>query len=320
MRARVACVVGGLVAAWAGAARGEDLAPLPPKMEPAKAGEIVARFHDALGKGLRSGGMKIVDPSAVRTKLRAAAEGGCFEGACVSAAQGTLGTSRAATAKISTAGKNYSIEVRIYKGATVIGKGTGTCDICTLTEALEATSKVATDVSAKAEEPPDVAPGPVPSPTPTPTPAPVAPKPTPTPAPTPAPVQPAPTPTPVAPPTPAGPAAARTPWPIWPAILTLGLGAAGLGVGIPFLILDGRYTKCRGGAPIPPLGHNCEELYKTALPGWIATGAGIASLTASGVFFYLYFSSKGSERPGVKQVSFLPRSEGGLVFGASGTF
>ncbi len=112
----------------------------------------------------------------------------------------------------------------------------------------------------------------------------------------------------------------KTQWPLWPALLTAGVGVAGLGAGIPFIVMDGTGAECVGD-PRPDL-RNCTRLYNTGTMGWVFTGVGIGALAASGVLMYLHFSSKPKERASAEVQTFVvtPTRTGGIVFGATGRF
>jgi hypothetical protein len=244
---------------------------------------------------------------------------------CVQNARATLGLERVATSRINKVGKNYTIAVRLYRGNKIYGSGSGRCDICTLTEAVNTMIRLAEELGTRGEEPPDVAARPKPKPVPVvpPRPAPVAqPKPaTPRPAPV---AQPKPGPAPGVQPKPNPVPAVRrvdqNPWPLWPALVAGGAGIVGLSVGIPLLVMDGKGADCRGEAR--PDKTNCTKLYKTAAGGWIATGIGIGALAASGVLFYMYWSTRPDDQPTarVEQILFGPAPSGGFVLGAAGRF
>lgn len=326
MRTKCFCQVAVLTSALASTvAHADEVAPLVPVLDPPKAAELIVRFHEALASGLKAGGMPVMDPAAVRERLKLPPENaGCAAGACLTTAVGALGARRFGTAKISTVGKNYQIEVRLFRGTRELTKAESRCDICTLTEALAATTRVATEVGSRGEEPPVGA-------------AKAAPKETP-----PAAVEPPTRSAPVPPMTTtasntiggnaatasepgaaAGSAVDATPrrWPLWPVIAAGGAGAVSLAVGIPLLVLDGGYTQCVG-APRAD-GRNCAEVYDTNAAGGVLTAMGVAGLGASGVLLYLHLSSRGSEdsaaTPGIKTVSIGP-ADGGMMFGAGGTF
>jgi len=304
----------------AGRARAEDVAPLVPAMDPPKAAEMVTRFHEALAGGLKAGGLSVMSPAVVRAKLGVPAEqAGCFEGPCLNVAVAAVGDRRLVTAKISTVGKNYQIEVRLYRGTKMLGKAGGRCDICTLAEALKATGSAATDIGSKAEEPPTTAVASSTATAKTAGPAAVKPETTSATSATSGSVeQPAMTET-TQPPS-ATPATSERAWPLWPALVAAGVGVVGLSAGVPLLALDGDYTNCQG----PPRadGRNCADLYATAAPGWVLTGMGIAGLAASGVLFYLHFSSKGTSQEqaaGLSHISLMPSARG-MMAGVGGRF
>jgi hypothetical protein len=312
-------------------AEADEVAPLPPKMEPQAAEEIAGQFHDALAKGLRAGGLKVTAPAKVRARVSA----GCDEGACVREAEGSLKAHRVATAKVSSVGKNYTIEVRLYSGNQLQTRSTGRCDICTLAEALQTTVKAATEVGSRGEEPPMETMPVLPAPKVQPQPKPrveLLPK-----KPAKARMQPAPEPPrvaerpiepPVAQPPPKVPletaiapiASPREPWPMWPAIVTGAVGVVGLGAGIALLAMNGKYTDCRGDPRAD--FRNCANIYDTGKAGGALAAMGGASLVASGVLFYLHFASKPSERSsaGVERFTVAPLVEGGAVVGAAGRF
>jgi hypothetical protein len=298
-------------------------------MEPPKAAELMVRFHDAVAQGLTAGGLSVMSPEAVRSKMKlGVANAGCFEGACVATARRLLDTETIAGAHVKSVGKNYTIAVRLYRGDATIAEASGRCDICTLAEALEATKQVATETGSKAEEPP--VPG---------APAPAAPtEPARKPEPgkrsqvaeqeepgmtTPSAVEKA------GPRDAAGPrdtardASGGRKWPLWPGIAAAGGGLLGIVIGAPLIAIDGDGTNCQG--PAQPQQAHCAELYDTAAAGWVFTGMGIAAFAASGVLFYLHFTSKPTEskttaHAGIDSIAVSPSAGGGMVIGATGRF
>ncbi|MCB9557165.1 MAG: hypothetical protein H6707_13740 [Deltaproteobacteria bacterium] len=314
------------LALFGGVAHARDVVCLPPAITPAKAPELIARFHDALAAGLRSGGLPVLPAAVVRKQLKIPlTNAGCASGPCVLSARGFFREGRIATAEVNSVGKNYTFVVRLHSERnTVIGEATSRCDICTLKEALQALTKAAADVGSKAEEPPEAAPAKPAPPVPAATPAPA---PTPTPAPTPAatpakpPVAAMPAPAPASPTQAASTRGSTRRWPLWPGIVSAAVGAASLGGGIAMLSLDGRYTNCVG--PARADGRNCADIYNTSTAGWVLTGMGGAALAASGVLFYLYFSSDSGEHAASRQtpaiITFAPQP-GGVMFAATGAF
>jgi len=140
---------------WAGAASADDLVPLVPKMDPPAAAERLTQFHDALAQGLKAGGASVMPAATVRAKLKLGLENaGCDEGPCLQTNAALLGGIRMATARVSSVGKNYTIEVRLFRGNVQIAKTTGRCDVCTNVEAVQTLQRLATEVGSKAEEPP----------------------------------------------------------------------------------------------------------------------------------------------------------------------
>ena len=293
----------GLVGAllMGGVAQAAPVAPLVPKMTPAKADEIVVRFHDALAKGLGEGGLEPLSTAHVRAK----AKDSCGASACALRALRTLGGDRAAVATIRTVGKNYTIEVRLIGAQQA--KVSGRCDICTLMEALSKTTKLAKQLATEAAaKKPVKAPVTAKTPTKTPMKTPTATK---VPASSTAPK--------------AGAKREGRRWPLWPVLAAAGVGVLGLAVGIPLVAMDGDPTNCRGEPRSD--GRNCQDVYSTSGAGWTFTTMGIAGLATAGVLFYLYLTSPkrgGStkaELPWLHRVSIAP-AQGGLLMGASGTF
>ena len=132
---------------WAGAASADDLVPLVPKMDPPAAAERLTQFHDALAQGLKAGGASVMPAATVRAKLKLGLENaGCDEGPCLQTNAALLGGIRMATARVSSVGKNYTIEVRLFRGNVQIAKTTGRCDVCTNVEAVQTLQRLATEV------------------------------------------------------------------------------------------------------------------------------------------------------------------------------
>jgi hypothetical protein len=295
---------------WAGTAAAEDLVPLVPKLDPPAAGERLTQFHDALAQGLKAGGAPVMPAATVRARLKLGLENaGCDEGPCVQMNAGLVGSNRLATARVSSVGKNYTIEVRLFRGHAQTAKAIGRCDVCTHTEAIQTLERLATDLGSKAEEPP--------------APLPVVPRPAPRPT---VAIPAAPTPAPTSPivDQPPGPPAAKPRIPLWPALVAAGVGVVGIAVGAPLIAIDGNGTNCRGDAR--PDKRNCQDLYATAGGGWTLTILGAMGLAASAVLFPLHFMPNRprtpSDQPGatVHRLSFAPLPEGGAVVGASGRF
>ena len=305
----VAAAVGLLLSS--GSARADEVAPLVPKLEPKKAPELITRFHQALAKGLKAGGLKVIAPEAVLKKLKLPAEtAGCAKGPCLSTAVGAYGGKhRLATAEIKSVGKNYTITVRLFRGDRELGQSAGRCDICTLSEALKATTRVATEVGSKGEEPPVATTTPKKPDTP--------PVKTDTPPKTTAVTTKTPTKTTD---TPTNEPTEGRRWPLWPALAAAGVGVLGVAVGIPVLGMDGEFTNCIG-TPGPE-GRNCADRYNTKGPGWLATGVGIVGLAASGVLLYLYIKSNrnaSTANTGFGSFAITP-TKGGAFVGAIGRF
>ncbi len=323
-------VIATLLLLGATEARAQRVAPLIPKFTGEAFEALVIRFHEALGEGLKTGGLQVMKPEVVRKRLNlGVVNAGCFQGPCVSAARAMLKTDEVATAQVEMAGQSYTINVSIYKGNRRMGSGRGHCDICTLTEAVSTMIKVATELGTRTEEPPPDSPGIKPAPRPL-----KAPGAAPVPAPAPA-VRPKLGPSPVVQQTkmtPSSPGSAqqagerpavtpRKPWPLWPSLVAAGVGLVGLGVGIPLIALDGEPALCRNDKPNADLS-NCSELYATGTGGWVLTGAGLAALATSGVLFYLYYASRPQEQraAAVDNLILSPTVDGGFVLGATGRF
>lgn len=296
LRRSIVCLgVVGSLSLFGAIAQAAPVAPLVPQMTPAKADEIVVRFHDALAKGLGEGGLEPLSTAHVRTKSKDA----CAASACALRALGTLRGDTAAVAKINTVGKNYTIEVRLFGAREA--KVSGRCDICTLMEALSTTRKLAKQLATEA-----AAKTPAKTPVKTPVKTPTITKVTP----------PSTTPT-------VGTKREGRRWPLWPVLAAAGVGVLGLAVGIPLVAMDGDPTNCRG-EPRPD-GRNCQDVYSTSGAGWTFTTMGIAGLATAGVLFYLYLTSPKrdatttAELPWLHRVSIAP-AQGGLLMGASGTF
>jgi hypothetical protein len=291
---------------WAGAVSADELVPLVPKMDPPAAAERVTQFHDALGEGLKAGGASVMPAATVRAKLKLGLENaGCDEGPCLQTNAALVGSLRLATARVSSVGKNYTIEVRLFRGNVQLAKSTGRCDVCTNAEAVQTLQKLATELGSKAEEPP------TPTPTPTPTPK-VEPQPKPEPKVEPRPIHDQ--------PLGSAPKPGRV-WPLWPVLLSAGVGVVGIAVGAPLIAIDGNGTNCRGEARADK--RNCQDLYSTMAGGATLTAIGAVSLAASGVFLYLHLTSRPKEQPRtatVERFGCAPLPEGGMVFGASGRF
>ncbi len=282
------------------------VAPLKPLMKPKKADEIVARFHDALGQGLTSGGVTIVPTKTVRSRAKAP----CARPGCASAPLHVLGAENAALCTIETVGKSYRFELMMVSksGGRPLAKVSGRCDICTLMEALKTTrqlgAKLAQEGGMKAaaitlKPTPKVTPKTTPKPTPEPTSRPA-----------------------VSTKTSQRSATSGRRWPLWPTLAAAGVGVLGLAVGIPLLSMDGDPTNCRGESR--PDGRNCADVYSTSGAGWAMTTIGLAGLATAGVLAYLYFTSGQREKAsawlrGQRTVAVTPL-EGGVMLGAGGTF
>ena len=109
-------------------------------------------------------------------------------------------------------------------------------------------------------------------------------------------------------------------WPLWPALVTGGVAAVTLGVGLYLVSIDETGAQCQG-EPRPDL-RNCIEVYNTGDAGYALTAVGIASLATSGLFLYLFMSKRlgEPEEEGIAGVTVAPDGRGGFLVGASGWF
>lgn len=125
-------------------------AALPPAVEPEAAPEIVDRLHDALVTGFSEGGRPCVPAADVRTLLSRRADlAACREGPCVRDISVALKVRRLVRAHVVVLGKNYQMQVDLLGGGSgrVLASQSGTCDICTMSEAETALLAVATEVA-----------------------------------------------------------------------------------------------------------------------------------------------------------------------------
>src|SRR5258708_289516 len=106
----VACLALGSQALAAG-----HIAALVPQIKPPPAPELRDRFHEAVARGLLSGGDDVVPSTEVRLRL-----GGSDEmlncsgvGACVARAVQTMRVDRVVATEITATGKDYTIRVRL---------------------------------------------------------------------------------------------------------------------------------------------------------------------------------------------------------------
>jgi hypothetical protein len=314
-----------LLLAGPSVAKAEPVAPLVPVFKPAKADELVSRFHDALAAGLAGGGVQVISSAVVRKK----ADRPCASSRCAHAYANRLKTTQAVGMTVETVGKNYTYSLRLFPARKPAVEGR--CDICTLMEAVRKTKQLAQSLAVKikseaaapakaavkkaavkkaavkkapakapldAETPPDQ----------------LAPKKAATGAPKKETTEQPRTET------------RRSRWPLWPALVASGVGVVGLAVGIPLLSMDGDPTNCRG-TPRPD-GRNCADLYATAGPGWAFTAMGLAGAVTAGVLFYLYLRSpnaEASKKASSPKVGWLPQLKSSAdgrswVIGAVGRF
>lgn len=112
----------------------------------------------------------------------------------------------------------------------------------------------------------------------------------------------------------------RGPFPLWPALVSAGVGVVGLGVGLPLLAIHDKGANCEG--PTLPNYANCDSIYNTNGGGWALTAIGLAGVVGTGVLLYFYFTSPeeaATASTGIQTVGLTPL-EGGAAFGLTGRF
>lgn len=307
------------------------VAALVPTLRPSGSNELRDRFHDSVTRGLGAGGVDPVPTGEVRMRLSGSEEQfGCSSaGSCAARAATSLHVEHTVASEVVIAGKDYTIRMKLLDAAgREVGRTEDTCDICTVKEAEEAVTRSATKLVTANRAAIDSAPTSAAPPARTETPPPRVEPPPPArvehpPAPPPARVEhPAPPPplVPATPPPQATPSPAVTPPPAtvqterkpfpWRgvAIGSLAAGVVGLAVGIPLLVIDGRYTNCPSGTTDPV--HQCKSINSTVGGGAAMTALGVVGLAAAGVSFY--FDWKQRHRP-APQVSLVPVQGGGMA-------
>lgn len=293
------------------------VAALVPTLRPAGAPEVRDRFHEAVTRGLAAGGVDTVPAAELRMRLAVSEEQlACSgPGVCAARAAMTLRTDRLVATEVVVAGKDYTIRLKLIDTAgREVAHAEETCDICTVKEADEAATRVATKLATVnrviLQDSPGTAPG-----------APIAPTPPPKVEPTPPPkVEPAPAPRPapaavVAPPL-SRVDRGRKPFP-WRsvAIGSAAAGLVGIAIGIPLVVIDGRYTDCPAGTTDPM--RQCKQINQTLGGGATVLTLGLAGAAASGVLFYLDYRSR--HRKPAPQLSIVPL-EGGAFATVGGRF
>jgi hypothetical protein len=286
------------VAVGGAASAAERVAALVPQTRPLAATEVRDRFHEAITRGLQSGGDDVVPAAEVRLRLGAVTEMLECDGgvACVASVVQALRVARVVAADIDISGKDYTIKLRLIDpSGRELTKVDELCDICTVKEADEAVVRAATKLATAARAlAAEVKPE-----------APLAPTPPPKPEVAVKPEQPPPhveeTPPPVTRPAPSDAVTAPVlqpekkgfPWrPV--AIASLAAGVVGLAVGIPLLAIDGDPT-CN--KPNPRV--SCPNVYNTVGGGAAMLTFGIAGLAASGVLFYFDHRARNKPHPSV---------------------
>jgi hypothetical protein len=288
----------------AGAA--ERLGVLLPQTRPAAAPELRDRFHEAIVRGLQTGGDEVIPATEVRLRLGVSDEllNCAGFGPCVGRVAQALQTQRLVVTDIDINGKDYAIKLRLVDGnGRELTKIDEPCDICTVKEADEAVARAAAKLAsaahtllgesatAKPETPKAETPPPKPEP----------PKPESPPIATPAPVE-----------TPPSLQREKKMFPWRPlAISSLVGGVVVLAIGIPLVAIDGQPTCDK-----PNPRQSCPEVYNTVGAGGTLLGLGIGGVVASGVMFYMDHRVRARRHP---TVSLLP-TQNGLYLSASGTY
>ena len=291
---------GAVLALTASASAAGRAAALVPQIRPTAAPEVRDRFHEAVTRGLQTGGDEIVPAAEVRLRLGLSEEMlNCGGGACVARAAQALRIDRIVATDIDVSGKDYAIKLRLLDAVgRELAKADEPCDICTVKEADEALARAATKIAAAARALPGETP-PTPR-TETPPPPPKAEAPPP-PAPK---LEPPPLPKADVPPQASEPTTTALmrpekrgfPWrPV--AIASLAVGLVGIVSGIPLLAIDGQPT-CN----LPNPKQACPDVYNTVGGGAALLTIGLAGVAASGALFYLDHRARTKARPTVMVV------------------
>ncbi len=284
------------VAIGSAASAAERVAALVPQTRPAAATEVRDRFHEAVTRGLQTGGDEVVPAAEVRLRLGAVTEMLECDGAvaCVASVVQALHVAHVVASDIEISGKDYAIKLRLLdQSGRELAKVDEPCDICTVKEADEAVLRAATKLATAAKAlPAEIKPvEPVPPPKPE---AIVKPE-QPPPHVEEAPPQATPTPAPLSDPLALQPQPEKRGFPWRPvAIASLAAGVVGLAVGIPLLAIDGDPT-CN--KPNPRT--SCPNVYNTVGGGATLLTLGIAGVAASGVLFYFDHRARNKAHPNV---------------------
>lgn len=302
-------VVVGLSCVSSAAAAASKLAALVPQIRPAAAPELRDRFHEAVTRGLQTGGDEVLGAAEVRLRLGASEEmlGCAGTGPCVAHVAQTLHIDRVVASEVDVTGKDYAIKLRLLDAAgRELAKVDEPCDICTVKEADEAVARAATKLAAAAKSlPAETAPAAT-TEAPPPkaeVPPPKVEQPPPAVETPPAPVEPTPTPT----------HAEKKPFPWRPvAISSLAVGLVAIAIGIPLLAIDGQPT-----CSLPNPKTACPDVYNTVGGGATLLTLGIAGAAASGVLFY--FDHRERKKRAAPAVTLMPL-QGGFFVNAGGRF
>lgn len=304
-------VLGALFVSAGRASATGRVAALVPQVKPAAAPEVRDRFHEAVTRGLQSGGDEVVSAAEVRLRLGATEEmlncaGG---GPCVARAAQTLRSDRLVSTEIDVSGKDYAIKMRLLDAVgRELAKTDEPCDICTVKEADEAVVRAAGKLAAAGRALAGESTTPPRTENPPPPPKVEASPPSPK-------VETPPTVGTAVPPMSDQPPSTQRekkgfPWrPV--AIASLAAGIAGIAVGIPLLVIDGEPT-----CSLPNPKTACPEVYNTVGAGATLLTIGVAGVAASGVLFYLDHRARTRPR---STVMVLPMV-GGVYVTAGGRF
>jgi hypothetical protein len=290
----------------ASAASADRLAALVPQVKPPPPVELRDRFHEAITRGLQSGGTEVVPAAEVRLRLGSSDEmlNCAGVGPCVARSVQALSADRVVASEVNVTGKDYVIKLRLLDPVgRELAKVDEPCDICTVKEADDAMTRAAMKLTAAAKALPTEAPPPKAETQPQPTP--------PQPAPTPPPKIETPPQSPVSTaPTPAPRSERIFPWRAL-AITSLVVGVGAIAGGAALVAIDGQPT-CGLANP----KQSCPDVYNTVGGGAALLSLGIAGLAASGAMFYLDHRARHRPHP---TITFIPTKDGAYLT-ASGRF
>jgi hypothetical protein len=303
---------GAFVALGSTASATERLAALVPQTRPSAPPELRDRFHEAVTRGLQTGGDEVLPAAEVRLRLGVADEmlncGGT--GPCVARSAQALRIDRLVATDVEISGKDYAIKMRLLDSVgRELTKIDEPCDICTVKEADEAMVRAATKLAAAARTLPAESASATQRAEPTPPQKPETPAKAETP-----PVSKVQTPPSTASPETMPPLTHREkkmfPWrPV--AIASIAVGVVGIVASIPLFVIDGRPTCDK-----PNPTQSCPEVYNTVGGGAALLSLGVGGGIASGILFYLDHRARVRAHSTVLIVP----SPGGAYVSASGRF